>query len=161
MKIQELIASGILESYALGLASPEETAELERLLPLHPPLQDALLDFEYRLESFAIQHEVPPPPRIREKIEARLREVPAVRPVYRRNGPKEQAFDYIPIETSSPYIWVHKNWRTWFFIFCIMSKIFLALFIYYFVQYQHAQKENLQLQEKISTISGSTAAPGK
>jgi hypothetical protein len=79
VNIELYIQSGIVESYVLGLASPAEVAEFEQLLPHFPLLKDALSDFEYQLELFAIDHEVPPPPGSRERIEARLREMPAVR----------------------------------------------------------------------------------
>ncbi len=166
VKIQEYIASGIIESYALGLASEEDVAQIERLLPFHPPLREALSDFEFQLELFALEHSVPPPPGAREKILDRLREVPAVRRVYRQDGQddqkgKDRSSEYIPIEHSSTHIKVHKYWRPAFIAVFILSKILLALAIYYFVQNQHAQKEVQQLQEKLIKASGSTTEPGK
>src|SRR5258708_19294493 len=110
VKIQEYIASGIIESYALGLASEEDVAQIERLLPFHPPLREALSDFEFQLELFALEHSVPPPPGAREKILDRLREVPAVRRVYRQDGQDDQkrkdpSSGDIPIDPSfSPII---------------------------------------------------------
>ena len=150
MNIELYIQSGIVESYVLGLASTAEVAEFEQLLPHFPELKDALSDFEYQLELFSIDHEVPPPPGSRERIEARLREKPAVRrparsrnDYYRRQGSPE----YIRVESSSStHIWVHKNWRAWFIIFCIVSKIFLALSVYYFVEYRHALEKIQQLE---------------
>ena len=154
MNIEQYITSGIIESYAMGLASPGEVAQLEKLLPLHPELQEALSDFEYQLELFSVENEIPPPPGTREKIEARLRELPAIRKVRDKNGRygrnrNDNRPKYIAVQVTSPYISVHKNWRIAFVVFCIMSKIFLALFIYYFVQYQHAQKDILRLEEQL------------
>jgi anti-sigma-K factor RskA len=149
LNIELYIQSGIVESYVLGLASPAEVAEFEQLLPHFPQLKDALSDFEYQLELFAIDHEVPPPPGSRERIEARLRETPAVRrPVreekrYRRNA----TADYIRVEASSELIKVHKYWRTAFIAIFILSKILLALAIYYFVEYRHAQKQIVQMEQ--------------
>src|SRR5258708_31225795 len=101
VNIELYIQSGIVESYALGLASSREVAEFEQLLPHHPALREALSDFEYHLELFSIDHEVPPPPDIKEKIEARLREMPAVRRVSRSGEPhnKDLPPEYLPIET--------------------------------------------------------------
>lgn len=150
MNIELYIQSGIVESYVLGLASPAEVAEFEQLLPHFPELKDALSDFEYQLELFAIDHEVPPPPGSRERIEARLRETPSVRPHfheekrYRRNS----TGDYIRVEASSDQIKVHKYWRTAFIAIFILSKILLVLSIYYFVEYRHAQKQILQLEQQ-------------
>ena len=151
MNIELYIQSGIVESYVLGLASPAEVAEFEQLLPHFPQLKEALSDFEYHLELFAIDHEVPPPPGSREKIEARLRETPAVRRTihheekrYRR----EASGDYIRVEVSSDQIKVHKYWRPAFIAIFILSKILLALAIYYFVEYRQAQKQIIQLEQQ-------------
>ena len=149
VNIELYIQSGIVESYVLGLASPGEVAEFEQLLPHFPELKEALSDFEYQLELFAIDHEIPPPPGIRERIEARLREMPAVRrPIreekqYRRNA----SGDYIRVEASSELIKVHKYWRTAFIAIFILSKILLVLAIYYFVEYRHAQKQIIQMEQ--------------
>jgi len=164
VKIQEYIASGVIESYVLGLASPEEVAQIEELLPVHPQLQDALSDFEFQLELFALENEVPPPPGVREKIFDRLREVPAVRRIYRREEQgdrkgKDKSPEYIPIEHSSTHIRVHKYWRLAFIAVFILAKILLALAIYYFVQNQHAQKNIQQLQGKLIRTGASTMSP--
>lgn len=72
MDIQAYIASGVVESYVLGLATNEERAELEQLLPQHPELQDALTDFEQSLENFHQTQAVVPPPAIKANLMAQL-----------------------------------------------------------------------------------------
>ncbi len=165
MSIEAYLTSGIVESYALGLASPDEAAQFERLLLSHLELREALSDFEGRLEFFAFQHEVPPPPGIREKIEERIRELPAVKPTYKWKGGsdekhKDPASEYIPIRDISPDIRVHKHWRPAFIVLFILSKIFLILFLYYYFQNRYAQKEILLLERQIK-VAGSTAEPAK
>ena len=164
VSIEEYIKSGIVEGYALGLASPDEAAQFERLLLSHLELREALSDFELQLELFAFQHSVPPPPGIREKIEAHIRNLPDVKPKYRREeGNREEkapASEYIPIRDTSPHIRVHKYWRPAFIVIFILSKIFLILFLYYFFQNRYAQKE-IRLLEKQVKVGGSTTAPGK
>jgi hypothetical protein len=159
LNIELYIQSGIVESYALGLATSGEVAEFEQLLPHYPELRDSLSDFEYNLELFSIDHEVPPPAGARERIEARLRETPAIRRPQRSgsNGQyrRERSSEYIRVESAaSTHIWVHKNWRVWFIIFCIMSKIFVALSVYYFVEYRHAQQHIQQLEEQLGRKEG-------
>lgn len=161
VNIELYIQSGIVESYALGLATPLEVAEFEQLLPHFPELQEGLSEFEYHLELFAIDNEAPPPPGTREKIEARLREMPALPRIAHSNGRQyrqRQSGEYIPIETSSPYITVHRAWRTWFIVFCILSKITLGLSIYYFLEYRHAQKQIQQWEEQLGKREGAGAA---
>ena len=162
MNIHQYIASGIVESYTLGLASPQEAAEFERMLLLHAPLQQALADFQFQLELFAIQNEVPPPPGIKGEIEDRLRNVPAVRPIYRRQGQKgddERQSDYIKVQSSSTHMWVHRYWRPVFIIIFILSKIFLALSIYFFVQYLHDQRDIQQLQDQLKVVQQQLSIP--
>src|SRR5215475_7575492 len=102
--------SGIVESYALGLATPEEVDEFEQLLPHYPELKDALLDFEYHLELFSIDNEVPPPPDLRGKIEDRLRHLPVI-PTPERRKQRGQRKEYLAVKETSNQIRVHKVWR--------------------------------------------------
>jgi len=140
VNIELYIQSGIVESYALGLASPREIAEFEQLLPHYPALREALSDFEYHLELFSIDQEVPPPPGIKEKIEARL---------YNKDLPPE----YLPIETSSSKV-VHKNWKTLCIVVVIVAKIFLGFLIYYYIEYRLAQKQIQVLEEQLDKAEG-------
>ncbi|MBS1661247.1 MAG: hypothetical protein JST68_09375 [Bacteroidetes bacterium] len=153
MNIELYIQSGIVESYALGLASSLEVEEFEQLLPHYPELKEALSDFEYHLELFAIENEVPPPPGTRERIQARVREIPNVPEVARGEGKsyrrQKSGPEYIPVVVSSPYIKVHKNWRTFLIAVFILAKVLLAISIYYFLEYRHTQKQVLQLEEQL------------
>jgi len=150
VNIELYIQSGIVESYVLGLASPAEVEEFEQLLPHFSELKDAMSDFEYQLELFAIDHEAPPPPGIREKIAARLRETPVVRrPVHEERRYKRDASgDYLRVDVTSDQIKVHKYWRTAFIAIFILSKLLLALSIYYFIEYRHAQKQINQIEQQ-------------
>src|ERR1700712_4498570 len=100
----------------MGLATAPEVAEFEQLLPHYPELREVLSDFEYHLELFAIDNEVPPPPGTRERIEARLREIPAPPAIRQDKGRsysrQKRTSEYIPVEVTTPYIRVHKHWRT-------------------------------------------------
>ena len=67
MNIQEYISSGIIESYVLGLASPEERVEFEKMCALHPELAEARNNFELAIEKQAFQDSVLPPAGSKEK----------------------------------------------------------------------------------------------
>jgi anti-sigma factor RsiW len=75
LNIQQYIASGIIESYVLGLASPKEASRLERLLSFYPELQAAVSEFGFQLELFAIQYVEPPPQGLFSRIQDRVREI--------------------------------------------------------------------------------------
>jgi len=66
--IQEYISSGIIESYVLGLASPEERTEFEKMCALYPELVQARTSFELSIEKQAFQNSMPPPAETKEKI---------------------------------------------------------------------------------------------
>jgi hypothetical protein len=138
VNIELYMQSGIVESYALGLATLPEKAEFEQLLPHYPELKEALTEFEYHLELFAIDHETPPPPDTVERIAAKLRDAPEVR---RSGGGYRslhggRAANYLSVEATSNHIRVHKIWRTLFIAVFILAKIFLILAIYYFIEYR-------------------------
>lgn len=139
VNIELYIQSGIVESYALGLATLTERAEFEQLMPHYPELKVALSDFEYHLELFAIDNEEPPPPEVRERIQARIHDVPAVRRSKNGDGRHHQQRgpNYLHVETSSNHIRVHKAWKTMFIIVFVLAKVFLVLAVYYFLEYRH------------------------
>ena len=159
MNIELYMQSGIIESYALGLATREEADEFEQLLPHYPELKDALADFEYHLELFSIDQEIPPPVGTRERIEARLRELPAL-PHGTGREYRQHRSEYVQVKETSDHIRVHKNWRTVFITVFILSKIFLILAIYYYIEYRHAQGQILRLSEPAGKVQG-TAPGGK
>jgi anti-sigma-K factor RskA len=61
MNISEYISSGIIESYVMGLATEEETAELRQLIKTEPTVKEAVTAFELAFERqvLAAANEVP------------------------------------------------------------------------------------------------------
>lgn len=78
MNIQEYISSGIIESYVLGLSSPEENAEFEALSQQFPELVKARLDFEIALEKQLSSQPITPTAGLKEKVRNALRPEPHV-----------------------------------------------------------------------------------
>lgn len=68
MNIREYIASGIVESYVMGLANEEEKAEFERLCVTYREIQAAREAFENSLEKYARQGSLLPPAHLRNKV---------------------------------------------------------------------------------------------
>lgn len=68
MDINSYIASGILESYVLGSASPEETAEVEQMAIKYPEVKAELQAIEDALESYAFNHAEVPPAHLKNQI---------------------------------------------------------------------------------------------
>ena len=68
MNIQEYISSGIVESYVLGLASPEESAEFEMMCAKHHEVRAARDAFELQLEQAAVANGAAVPRHLKSKI---------------------------------------------------------------------------------------------
>ncbi len=68
MNLQEYIASGALETYALGLGTEAERRETERLLATYPELREELTAIQAGLEIYASVHAVEPPAALRDKV---------------------------------------------------------------------------------------------
>jgi len=68
LNIKEYIGSGIIEAYVLGLASPSERAEFERLCAQYPELVAARREFEEGLEKHASEQAMQPPVGVKGKV---------------------------------------------------------------------------------------------
>ena len=88
MNLQEYIASGIIESYVMGLASESERAEFEQLCTQYPELVAARRDFEERLEEYTSEHAVAPPPAVKVKVLAAIGDQQDPHPARSSNPPK-------------------------------------------------------------------------
>ena len=86
MNIQEYISSGIVESYVLGLASPEERSEFEQLCKQHSELLEARTAFELALEKQAMDNAIAPPAGLKNKILAKL-DSPAAKVITMQQAP--------------------------------------------------------------------------
>ena len=72
MDIQEYIASGILEAYALNDLSQEEKQQVEEMLSQHAELRDELNLIEEGLEALAMETAIAPPAQLKENLFAAL-----------------------------------------------------------------------------------------
>ncbi len=68
MSLQELIASGLLESYALGMCSPDEERTVQQLLRQHPEARQELEQIEAALETYASSRAIAPPAWLKGRI---------------------------------------------------------------------------------------------
>ena len=72
MNTQDIISSGIIESYVLGTASPEEVAMLGCMQQSFPEIKAAVLEAQQALEGMAEQLAVTPSAGLKEQIWSRL-----------------------------------------------------------------------------------------
>lgn len=151
MQIEQYIQSGIVEAYATGNATDEQAREFENLLPDHPALKQALEQVLTRLQQVQLPlnkelhwHET----RYSTGVDAitTIDYAEEEERSYRSGGE-----EFVSASVSSPTIRVHKYWRGVFIAVFFLSKLFLGLFIYYFVQYQAAVKEVKRLEVEAAT----------
>jgi mannose-6-phosphate isomerase-like protein (cupin superfamily) len=72
MEKEELLSSGLLELYVLGVTEPNENALVKELVQLYPELLEEIKSIELALEQHAIANAVAPDPIIRPFLMATL-----------------------------------------------------------------------------------------
>jgi anti-sigma-K factor RskA len=72
VNVQEYILSGIVESYVLGLASPEESLEFERMCDAHSEVRAARNAFEIQLEQSLIHQHLDAPRELKSRIFSKI-----------------------------------------------------------------------------------------
>jgi anti-sigma-K factor RskA len=68
LNIQEYILSGIVESYVLGIASADDSAEFERMCAAHSEVRVARNAFELQLEEKLLEQKLDPPRELKSRI---------------------------------------------------------------------------------------------
>lgn len=68
MNKEEFISSGLLELYATGISSPEETQIVKQHLERFPDLKQELNDIEMSLENYAQANAIEPSSSVKEKL---------------------------------------------------------------------------------------------
>jgi len=76
VNIKEYIASGVVESYVLGLLSAQERFEFEQYCETYPELKAARNAFELAIEKQAMENAVTPPAGVKEKILLAIQQTP-------------------------------------------------------------------------------------
>lgn len=68
MELKEIIQSGLLELYALGMTSAEETTQVEEWIKLYPELTVELDEIQAGLENYAMAHAKVPDAAVKDSI---------------------------------------------------------------------------------------------
>lgn len=162
MNIQEYIESGILELYVLGSVTEDEAVELLYYKEHYPEVKNALNEIEVDMERVARQMAIAPPPGTWQKIEDRINELATI-PEYEplkfkkehngnhRNHNGSGGTHFIDVESQVSHIRVHKNWKWIFAAVFILSKVFLACAIYFYLENRQAQQQIQELKTELRT----------
>ena len=76
MEIKDIISSGLLEAYALGIATPEESQQVEQWLAKYPEVASEFNDIQQGLENYAMASAQAPSPAVKEKIFSNIQSSP-------------------------------------------------------------------------------------
>lgn len=146
MNKQDFIQSGILESYALGLASNEEQEQVKQLVEDDQEISAHLVDLEDGIKSYFNKESVTPPVAVREIIQLRTERK------QKHNFNKtvqDNTKQFLDVEVNDTHIKVHKYWRPAFIAVFVLSKIFLIAGLYLYFKSASQQEELLRLKQEI------------
>ena len=127
MNIKEYIASGIVESYVLGLASDEERKEFEQLCAKYPELVEARTHFELLLEKQAMNNAEAPPVNSKTNIWTAI-----------QNAQAAGTSKVIPMETVAPRRSTGMAWLA-------AASIILMLVTSYFAYNYRSKNKTMQI----------------
>jgi anti-sigma-K factor RskA len=122
--IKAYIESGIIESYVLGLAEPEEARLLEKYAQEYPEIQQVLIEFSDLLEKQSLQQAISPPAFIKSEIKRQIQSD------FRSEANPESSLDqaHRPEADNQTYL-LHKNW-IWAAAVLFAASLGLNYFLY-------------------------------
>ena len=130
MDINNYISSGKIESYVMGLCTPEENSEMELLRLQYPELNKAILQFETELENNLLNNQTLPG----DKADARI--------LQSLQSLQTPAFDISTKQTGNKEI----NWFKWVAAAAIL--LFAVSSIFNYTLYKKNKSQQLVLNDK-------------
>jgi anti-sigma-K factor RskA len=148
MDIQAYINSGIIERYALGLASPEEMKELESLVTLHREIRDELDTVQASLEEYSRQYAQPPPAYLKERVMNKIRENISVQKESQTVGTK-----FVSMQTQSSILPAKNTYRYAAAAVVVLLLSSMALNYVFYIKWKTSEKELTQLDAEKSSVA--------
>lgn len=122
MDVKEYISSGIIEEYALGLASEQERREVECMRRIYPEIDSALQVATSDLETFASAYAVKTPVGMKEKLMAGIaqhKQEPSMKAL-KSDDPEEPAAKLLPPSGESQ----RSTWGAWAAAAAVVAIVF-------------------------------------
>lgn len=138
VNLHDYIATGILEKYVLGLASPQEITEVEHLRRLSPEIRTELTEIEKRMEHMLMDTPVQPPVLAFHQIVQRLDWEEPVQQEPSSPPHEKPMYTLLSGKTMTISIW----WRC-AFVAAVMLAIVMAVAALYFYQRAHVLEQML------------------
>ncbi len=157
-RVKQFIESGILEAYFTGSATAEEEQEVLSMKQQYPEVQQEFNALEQDILKLADLTAVPPPPGLWNRIEADIDDIILRTPQqpqpyqdrthhYQQQAPPQPA--YIEVDAQNTHMRIHKAWRWVFAAVFILSKIFLAAAIYFYLENRQARENIQELKQQL------------
>ncbi|REC49345.1 MULTISPECIES: anti-sigma factor domain-containing protein [Chryseobacterium] len=143
MNTKEYISSGIIESYILGLASPEEAGILECVMKNNAEVKAAFEEAQKALEDLATAQAVAPPADLKSKIWNKIQQEQTAeeeKPVFSADIPAAKPQEEIRIQGSN-------NWK----VFAVAASVLLLVSVGGNVFWMNSQKETKETIAKMET----------
>lgn len=155
MDIKDIIASGVVESYVLGLASEKETKALECLSKIYPEIQEEIMRCAETVELFAQKGAIEPPQSVKTAILNKIKEIEQVKPGFDKVNQSTNVVELNP-QTAANQFWKYTAVAA-SFAFLVVSGVYLMLRAdYSSVQsaLNAAQEDVVQHQSEITALTG-------
>ncbi|HMO60540.1 MAG TPA: anti-sigma factor [Ferruginibacter sp.] len=139
MDAKDIISSGLLELYAAGLTSAEESLQVQQYVQLYPEVAAELAAIEAGVEAFATAMPVTPAPEVKEKIFARINETAKPVPITAGN-------DIAPVVTIS------SRWKSAAAAAILLLVGSAAVNIYLYNRNNNMQAQLQQVQNTVASL---------
>ena len=144
MEANEIISSGLLELYAAGLASQEETALVLQHAAQYPEVADELAQIEASLALYARANAVQPGASVKEKVFERINE-----------GEKSKASPFTkPDDNYAPVVKITSVWKN---AAAAAIVLLIGSAVLNIVQYNNSSKKDAVIAEKESHLQQALA----
>lgn len=133
MDIKDIIASGVVESYVLGLASEKEAKAVECLSKIYPEIQDEIIRCSETVERLAVKGAVNPPVTLKESILAAISGIDQESPLTSVISNSENVVKFNPNT---------KGYNSWKYVAVAASLAFLFVSgVYLFLRAEYSKVE--------------------
>ncbi|KQT23306.1 hypothetical protein ASG22_13085 [Chryseobacterium sp. Leaf405] len=142
MNTKEYISSGIIESYILGFASPEEAGILECVMKNNAEVKAAFEEAQKTLEDLATAQAVTPPNDLKSKIWSKIQQeeiVEEVKPVVSTDIPAAKPQEEIRIQGNS-------NWKVYAMAASVLFLVSVAGNLFWMNKQSETKQEIAKMQ---------------
>lgn len=144
MNTKEYISSGIIESYILGLASPEEAGILECVIKNNAEVRAAFEEAQKTLEDLATAQAVLPPDDLKSKIWNKIQQEQTsveIKPVVSKNIPAAKDQEEVRIQGNN-------NWKVYAIAASILFLISIAGHLFWMNSQSETKKQITKLESE-------------